>query len=265
MIDGGTNSSREPIAPEIPECWALEPPVMGKATDERGGWESHWEGLEGTPQFFREQAKEYVRSLELALPLYTNARVLDFGCGFGFVAKILAPKVGQVFLWDASANMRRRARLNVATHENVRFLDFSNSESVHSDLCFDLILVNSVVQYMPIHEFSAWLIRWRAMLSPGGRIIVSDLIPPDHNSILDIIDLLKFSVRHGVLGNAILRSFLKLGRYWRVRRTWPLARIGLEQLSQKARAASLAVNCLPRNLTQFSTRFTAILTEADSY
>ena len=99
-------------------------------------------------QIFREQSDDYVRNLESAIELDQRARVLDFGCGFGFVAELLAPRVGELFLWDASANMRRRARVKVAGCRNIRFLDLSDTQASRRDLRFDLILVNSVVQYM---------------------------------------------------------------------------------------------------------------------
>jgi SAM-dependent methyltransferase len=263
MRSVSSDLTREP-SPQIPPCWSAEPRVTSKGGRGSGGWSAHWEELGGTPRFFRAQANEYVSNLDSAIVLNPRACVLDFGCGFGFVAQILAPKVGELFLWEASANMRRHTRLNVASHQNVRFLDLSKPEAVCGDLRFDLILVNSVVQYMSIDELSLWINRWRTMLSPGGRIIVSDVIPPDHDSISDIVDLLKFSLRRGVLVDVICRLFLKLWRYWKVRRSWPLARISREQLSQLAKPASLTVTCLPRNLTQFRTRFTAILTERTS-
>jgi hypothetical protein len=60
-----------------------------------------------------------------------------------------------------------------------------------------------------------------------------------------------------------LQAMRDLGRYWMMRRSCPLARIGLKELSQRGKAASLSVSCLPANLTQFSKRLTAIFTAAD--
>jgi SAM-dependent methyltransferase len=219
--------------------------------------------LSGAQRLFREQAQEYVRNLESAIVLDRRARVLDFGCGFGFVAEALADKVGELFLWDSSANMLRSSRVLVRGHQNIRFLDLSDAPAVPCNLRFDLILVNSVVQYMNLDEFSAWLASWATMLAPGGRIVISDVIPPDHNSISELMDILRFSVRRGLAGNAIVWAFRKLGRYRRVRGTCPLGRIGLEELSQRGKAAGLTMTCLPANLTHFRKRFTVVLTEAE--
>jgi SAM-dependent methyltransferase len=247
--------------PEIPASWAVESGPGKDANHPGDGWTAYWEGLAGTQSFFREQAKEYVANLESAIALNRNARVLDFGCGFGFVAKMLAPNVGRVFLWDASDNMRRRARLNLADHHNIRFVDLSEPQTIARELNFDLIIVNSVVQYMSLEQFAACLVMWRTMLATGGRIVVSDLIPPDYNSVSDLVDLLKFSIRRNVLGSALLQAIRDLGRYWMMRRSYPLARIGVEELSEISKAADLSLSCLPSNLTQFRRRLTAVFTQ----
>jgi cyclopropane fatty-acyl-phospholipid synthase-like methyltransferase len=248
--------------PEIPACWALEFEA-GKYVTPQEGWAAYWETLGGTESFFREQAKEYVVNLECAVALNTNAHVLDFGCGFGFVAEMLAAKVAMVSVWDASANMRRRARRNLA-HENIRFLDLSEPQAIARELKFDSIVVNSVVQYVPLEQFASWLLMWRTMLAAGGRIVVSDLIPPDYNSMSDLVDLLKFSIRRNVFCSALLQGMRDLGHYWMMRRSCPLTRIGVKDLSEAGKAANLSLSCLPANLTQFSKRLTAIFTAADS-
>jgi cyclopropane fatty-acyl-phospholipid synthase-like methyltransferase len=249
---------------EIPVCWSFERLAGTSASYSPDGWATYWEGLGGTQSFFREQSREYVANLECAVGLNPNAHVLDFGCGFGFVAELVAPKVGQISLWDTSANMRRRARLKLAGHKNIRFLDLSEPQPISRDLKFDLIIVNSVVQYMSLEQFAACLVMWRTMLASGGRIVVSDLIPLNHSSMCDIVDLLKFSIRRNVLGNALLQAFRDLGSYWMTRQNCPLTRTSVRELSERGKAASLSISCLPANLTQFSKRLTIIFTTTDS-
>jgi SAM-dependent methyltransferase len=245
---------------EIPVCWSLERVAGISASHPTDGWTAYWEGLGGTETFFREQAKEYVANLECAVELNRNARVLDFGCGFGFVAKMLAPKVRKVFLWDTSVNMRRRARLNLADHHNIGFVDLSEPHAIARELNFDLIIVNSVVQYMSLEQFAACLVMWRTMLAAGGRIVVSDLIPPDYNSVSDFVDLLKFSIRRNVVGSALLQAIRDLGRYWRIRRGCPLTRVSVEDLTALSKHAGLSVSCLASNITFFTGRLASVLT-----
>jgi cyclopropane fatty-acyl-phospholipid synthase-like methyltransferase len=244
--------------PEIPACWTFESGAENNPGQPAHGWAAYWEGLGGTESFFREQAKEYVFNLECTVALNPNTHVLDFGCGFGFVAETLAPKVGKVFLWDASANMRRRSRRNLADHQKICYLDLSDPQAIAGELKFDLIIVNSVVQYMSLEQFAVCLVMWRTMLVPDGCIVVSDLIPPDYKSMSDLIDLVKFSIQRNVLGSALLQAMRDLGRYWMMRRSCPLARISVAELSERSKAADLSVSCLPRNLTYFRGRLTAV-------
>jgi SAM-dependent methyltransferase len=263
MTDVHVTHRQESPAAEIPECWRLEPAVTKSNTGVRDGWKFYWEELRDNQQIFREQSDDYVRNLESTIELDPNAVVLDFGCGFGFVAEMLSPLVGELFLWDASANMRRRARVKVAGCRNIRFLDLSDSQASPRDLRFDLILVNSVVQYMTLDEFSAWLLRWRQMLAPAGRIVVSDLIPPDYPAVWDFVDLLRFSARRGFLARAIWEALGEIFSYLSVRQARPLTRIGREELRQRGKAAGLAVHYLPCNLAFFTKRITAVFTQAD--
>jgi hypothetical protein len=173
---------------------------------------------------------------------------------------MLAALVNEVCIWDASSNMRKRAHINVAGRSNIRFIDLAEPRALTSELHFDLILVNSVAQYMSRDDFSTWLVRWGDMLSPEGRVVVSDLIPPSYRSSLDLVDLLRFSARRKVLTRAMWQLLGDLWRYWRVRTACPLTRIGREDLSCLGHAAGFEVSFLPLNLTHFRKRSTAVLT-----
>ena len=242
-----------------PLGWPPEPP--GPPRDLRG-WQGYWETLSDRQQLFREQAAEYVRNLTAAVPLHPRMRVLDFGCGFGLVADLLAPKVGELYLWDASANMRRHARRQIAGHPNVRYLDLSRGTPPLGAPALDLVLVNSVVQYMAADEFGAWLRCWRDLLAPSGRVVVSDVIPPAGGSSLEFLDLLKFSARRGFLLRALWQAVRELGDYRKTRRANPLACLSREDLTTSGRRVHLNVAFIPRNLTHFPNRITAVFSHA---
>lgn len=235
---------------------------MGNVHNARSSWEFYWEELSDRRcQLFRKQAREYVRRLECALPLQTQSRVLDFGCGFGFVAELLADRVAEVFLWDTAANMRQYAAANVSGRDNIRFIDLSDLEVLPPNLHFDLVLVNSVVQYMTIDQFAFCIGQWRSMLAPGGCIVVSDLIPPDYRSAWDIVDLFKFSLAHGLLMRSIWQGMGEVKRHRKISRTYRLCRIGREELDRRGKAAGLVVSYLPSNLTHLTRRLTAVFSE----
>jgi SAM-dependent methyltransferase len=225
-------------------------------------WRSYWNQPSTYEEVHRAQAVHYVDKLTAISPLDSKARVLDFGAGFGFVAEALVGKVGRMYLWDISESMRNQARRLLARYQNVEFLDLSGVHASVPVRSCDLIIVNSVVQYMTVEELASWLVRWRAMLSPKGRIVLSDLVPSDPPPLFfELFEALAFSARCGMFLHVISpRQIRALKRYWKTRKeTGPLLRIGEDTLRRLAGNAGLAVQILPGNLTHFSRRMTALL------
>ena len=233
------------------------------------GWLAYFERLRPDSPLYREQSLVYVDALTAAIDVRGTDRALDFGCGFGFVARLLAPHVAELWFWDASENMRAETARNTADLSNVRLCDVPERLPGDGDRIawsgppFDLILVNSVVQYMETVELWRWLARWRAMISVDGRLIVSDLIPPGHRSLWDVTDLLRLGARRGFALRAAGEALGGVRSYWRTSRTVPLLRVDLDDLVQHAATAGLNVEVLPRNLTHFAKRWSAVLRPND--
>ena len=143
---------------------------------------------------FPPEAVEYAQNLSDALPLSPSLRVLDFGCGYGHVTRLIAPEVACIGFWDAAESMRTAAARNLASVDNAFPWDEGDL-----DQPFDLVLVNSVVQYMTADELAGRLRQFAQMLRPGGRVILSDLSPPGHRPLADIWSLFHFSARRGYL------------------------------------------------------------------
>jgi len=229
------------------------------------GWSSYFDALSGDSQLHPEQAVHYVQSLAQHVQLRKSDCVLDFGCGFGHVAQLLAPQVGQVFFWDASSTMRLNATHRTARLPNVRLCDLSGMPErrpqAHERGAFDVILVNSVVQYITRDATTAWLVRWREMLAPGGTLVLSDLILPDQKGLSDLIDVVRIGRRLGSPLAATWHAFGNPVRYWRTRHRAPLTCLDREELDRLAARAGLSVAVLPRNLTHFRTRWSAVLSQ----
>ena len=225
-------------------------------------WAAYFDSARDDSPLYRVQAALYLEALTAAVELHAGQRVLDFGCGFGLVAALLAPRVGEVWVWDQSPNMCAVAERTTARFANVRLCDLSATHQV--DLqpyigSMDLILVNSVAQYMTSAELSQWLVRWRELLTPGGKLVLSDLMAPEHRGFADIADLLRLGIRHGSPLSATSKALGGVLQYWRMRQAVPLTRIGQEDLGRRATQAGLNLVVLPRNLTHFSRRWTAVL------
>jgi SAM-dependent methyltransferase len=242
----------------IPESW--RPRSDGGDDGAAGGWRGYWERLRPLPRSLRAEALHYVERLAAAVELHAGMRVLDFGCGFGFTAEALARKVASVAVWDGARNMRLHARLTLAGDRNVEFADLADPCAPHDANGFDLILVNSVIQYMSQDELGGRLAQWRGLLAPRGRVVLSDLVPPDHRATWDVLAFLRFVAFRPSLWIERLTS--QLLSYWRTGTGAPFLRVHPPDLVKRAGAAGLAVRYLPRGLTHFPRRQAAVLTAA---
>jgi SAM-dependent methyltransferase len=225
-------------------------------------WDRFWDRVTDDQRLLKEDALEYVRNLAVVVPLTPGTRVLDFGCGWGNVARLLAPIVGELYLWDDAPRMRRLALAAAAGLPNVNMLDLTLEARPSPVAAFDLILANSVAQFMTADEFRRWLLRWRHMLAPTGNIVVSDLVPPDYPALADLLTLLRFSSSKGFLFRALYDAARVMPLYWRTRKARPLLRTSKDELAAWGLEAGLTVHSFPSNLTCFEQRITAVFTNA---
>lgn len=221
-----------------------------------GDWLHYFDSLH-EQQMFQVEAEDFVERLERVVPLTPEMRVLDFGCGFGFCAALMARKAGKVMLWDGSPNMRLRAAATIAGHANARGLSVEPAPS--GEHRFDLIVVNSVIQYMTTNQVQRWLITWRALVTPGGRLVLADVVPQDGRSYRDLFDQSMFALRRGFLVTALKEGVSEFRRYCATRSARPLTTFSRQHLEQLAAGADFQVQFLPSNLTCRSARMSLLL------
>jgi cyclopropane fatty-acyl-phospholipid synthase-like methyltransferase len=229
----------------------------------RTDWIAYWDNLPPGRLLLSPESEEYVRNLTVIFPITSQTRILDFGCGYGTIAERLARIGAKVDLWDAAPTMLRSAAQRLTGLPNIHEIHLTDSGSTERGP-FDLILVNSVIQYMTATELHDWLRRWRPMLADGGRIVLSDLIPPDHSTLGDIVSLFRFGVRRGYLFRAMRGIWKERPRYHAAATQRPLLHVDRAALTADARNLGYSVRFLPRNLTHFSGRTTAVLEVASA-
>jgi SAM-dependent methyltransferase len=174
------------------------------------GWQQFWaDPLDGA--HLEAEARYFARNLRLLRRFDGTERVLDFGCGAGYVAREIASHVGSVDLWDASPTARRQAAGELR-HRNVRVLDDLDPESAIGDR-YDLIIVNSVVQYMTERELRCWLYAWSRFLRPLGQVIVADVAFEPPNVPRELAEWVWFCARHGVLLPAVRFAWRSQAKY----------------------------------------------------
>ncbi len=107
-------------------------------------------------------------------------RVLEIGCGTGMILLRVAPEAGYYLGTDISARALGyvRAQLDatgLADRVELRQAAAHELAALGSDQ-FDLVVVNSVVQYFPSESYLSELLEsaWR-LLRPGGRMLIGDV------------------------------------------------------------------------------------------
>lgn len=215
-------------------------------------WLDYWETVPEGRLLFAPESEEYVRNFLREFEPRATDRVLDYGCGFGVIARLLAPHVGAIRVWDDAANMRRIAAGNLAGIPNAAEWDRRENG-------FDYVLVNSVVQYLTAAELATKIADWAEVLGPNGRIVLSDWSEPGHSTWSDLWSLFRFSVRRGYFVRALRNTLAERGRYGATARRRPPYHPSKAEIDRFATAAGLSACYLARNLTHFRGRRTAVL------
>ena len=136
---------------------------------------------------------------------YIDARdlvVLDYACGEALSAGKVAEVCGQLILAEPAPGVRGRliARFAPYTKIRVRSLEDVRKMPEHS---VDLVIMNSVAQYMTPEELDFALAVIRRLIRPTGRLVLGDILRPQVGMLIDVYALLRFAARHGFLKDAL--------------------------------------------------------------
>ncbi|TYR65651.1 amino acid adenylation domain-containing protein, partial [Streptomyces parvus] len=145
-----------------------------------GRWElSGWVGSGDGLPVPADQMREWTDATVERIRALGARRVLEIGCGTGLLAMRLAPDAERYVGSDLSAVAIRRLRAQM----DAAGLD--HTELVHApadDLdavpggTFDVVVLNSIVQYLPSAQYLREVIeRAAARLAPGGHLFVGDV------------------------------------------------------------------------------------------
>ncbi len=125
-----------------------------------------------------------------------DAVVLDHGCGEALSAQRIAARCAYLYLCDAAPLVRERLEQRFRNEPRISVIAPEDVEDL-SDQSLDLIVVNSLVQYLTLEELRHLLQTWRAKLKPEGRLVLADVIPPDVSPLTDAKALLSFAWKGG--------------------------------------------------------------------
>src|SRR6201996_4096826 len=164
-----------------------------------------------------------------------DAVVLDYACGEALSAAMVADACAMLYLAEPAPRLRGRliARFAPNARIRVRSLEDLRKMGEHS---IDLVVMNSVSQYMTADELDFAFATVQRLLKPGGRLVLGDVLRPEVGMIRDVIALLRFALTHGFLRDALIGLVsTALSDYRQLR-----SRVGLQRYSETEMVAKLA-------------------------
>jgi SAM-dependent methyltransferase len=213
-------------------------------------WRSFWDSNHSIYVNARHKDVHY-REVAEGIASYvpgSDARVLDYGCGEALHADLIAAVAGEVYLSDSAPTVRAQMTERFAGNPRIKVVAPEEVEHLPSQ-SFDLIVSNSVVQYLRAAELDRLLALWRRLLKPDGALIVADVIPPDVGTISDVTALLRYAARNRFLLAAMLGlARTAISPYRKLRSQLGIAQYTEADFRQKLVAAGLSAERLTYNL-----------------
>ena len=177
-----------------------------------------------------------------------EARVLDYGCGEALHAGRVASRVAKLYLCESSPNVRAHLKQRFGDNPKLAVVSPEDAAQI-PPASLDLIVANSVVQYLKDDELTRLLAQWRAQLAAGGVLVIGDVLPPDSNPVTDALALLRYAAQNGfffaAIGGLIRTVF---SDYRAVRAKLGVATYTQAQFLERLTAAGYAAERLPFNL-----------------
>lgn len=147
-----------------------------------------------------------------------HAHVLDYGCADALYAEEVARHCARLVLSDAADKVRQGLAERTRADARIAVLDPAAVARLPAG-SFDLIVANSLLQYLAIPDLEALLDVWRDKLKPDGRLVIADVIPPGVSPVTDAAALLRFAWTGGFLVAAVMGlARTALSDYGRIRK-----------------------------------------------
>jgi ubiquinone/menaquinone biosynthesis C-methylase UbiE len=165
----------------------------------------------------------------------SDAVVLDYSCGEALFAAKVAEACGLLYLAEPAPGVRGRLIARFAPNTKIRVRSLEDLRKM-AEQSIDLVVMNSVTQYMTEQELDSALATIRRLLKSSGRLVVGDVLRPEVGMLRDVIALLRFAARNGFLRDALIGLIsTALSDYRQLR-----SQVGLQRYSETELIAKLA-------------------------
>jgi ubiquinone/menaquinone biosynthesis C-methylase UbiE len=176
-----------------------------------------------------------------------DAVVLDYACGEALAAAKIAEACSMLILAEPAPGVRGRLIARFAPNTKIRVRSLEELKNM-TEKSIDLVVMNSVVQYMTPDELDTALAVLRRLLKPAGRLVLGDVLRPEVGMPTDVFALLRFAAKCGFLKDAAKGLVsTALSDYRQLR-----GRLGLQRYSEQDMIAKLAKSGLSAQRAPFN-------------
>jgi SAM-dependent methyltransferase len=206
---------------------------------------------------FDEIAKDIVGYIGAA-----DATVLDYSCGEALSAAKVAAACGTLILAEPAPGVRGRLKARFAQHPNIKVRSLDELAAL-PDGSLDLVVMNSVAQYMTPDELDKALALIRRLLRRSGKLVLGDILDPKVGMGRDVAALLKMAARHGFLQDALWGlARTALSDYRQLRTKIGLQRYAEAEMLDKLKAAGFSAIRADTNIGHNPWRMTFVAKRA---
>jgi ubiquinone/menaquinone biosynthesis C-methylase UbiE len=187
-----------------------------------------------------------------------DAVVLDYACGEALSAAKVAEACGKLYLAEPAPGVRGRLIARFAPNTRIRVRSLEDLRKM-AEKSIDLVVMNSVAQYMTPQELDSTLATIRRLLRSGGRLVLGDVLRPEIGMLRDVLALLRFAAACGFLRDALIGlASTALSDYRQLRSKIGLQRYGEEEIISKLAKAGFAASRAPFNIGHNQYRMTFV-------
>jgi ubiquinone/menaquinone biosynthesis C-methylase UbiE len=190
-----------------------------------------------------------------------NSVVLDYACGEALSAARVADACGKLYLAEPAPGVRGRLIARFAPNTRIRVRSLDDIRKM--DEAVDLVVMNSVAQYMTPAELDSAFAVIRRLLKPNGRLVLGDILRPEVGMGRDVLALLKFASAHGFLKDALYGlASTALSDYRQLRTRVGLQRYSEDEMIEKLAAAGFTASRAHLNIGHNPWRMTFVARHA---
>jgi ubiquinone/menaquinone biosynthesis C-methylase UbiE len=177
-----------------------------------------------------------------------DAVVLDYACGEALSAGRVADACSRLYLAEPAPGVRGRLVARFAPNMKIRVRSLEDIGKM-AEKSVDLVVMNSVAQYMTPDELDSAFAVIRRILKPSGRFVLGDILRPEVGMPRDVLALLLFARKNGFLKDALVGLIsTALSDYRELRSRVGLQRYSEDEIKAKLASAGFAASLALRNI-----------------